>query len=90
VNRYYKSEEEFVFALAEAMRVEYHAITDAGFLLQVDDAWLAALWDRIGVTMGLEAYKRYCALSRSPRISSQSVWDVECSSSGQECRDARG
>ena len=61
-NRYYKSEEEFVFALAEAMRVEYRAITDAGFLLQVDDAWLAALWDRIGVTMGLEAYKRYCAL----------------------------
>jgi 5-methyltetrahydropteroyltriglutamate--homocysteine methyltransferase len=62
VNRFYKSQEEFVFALAEAMRVEYQAITDAGFLLQVDDAWLAALWDRIGVTMGLEAYKRYCAL----------------------------
>jgi 5-methyltetrahydropteroyltriglutamate--homocysteine methyltransferase len=61
-NRYYKSEEEFVFALAEAMSVEYRAITNAGFLLQVDDAWLAALWDRIGVTMGLEAYKRYCAL----------------------------
>lgn len=61
-NRYYKSEEEFVFALAEAMSVEYRAIADAGFLLQVDDAWLAALWDRIGVTMGLEAYKRYCAL----------------------------
>lgn len=61
-NRYYKSEEEFVFALAEAMSVEYHAIVNAGFLLQVDDAWLAALWDRIGVTMGLDAYKRYCAL----------------------------
>ena len=51
-----------MFALAEAMRVEYRAIIDAGFLLQVDDAWLAALWDRIGVTMGLEAYRDYCAL----------------------------
>jgi 5-methyltetrahydropteroyltriglutamate--homocysteine methyltransferase len=61
-NRYYKSDEEFVFALADAMSVEYQAIAKAGFLVQVDDAWLAALWDRIGVQMGLEAYKRYCAV----------------------------
>lgn len=61
-NRYYKSQEEFVFALADAMSVEYRAIAEAGFLLQVDDAWLAALWDRIGIKMGLAAYKRYCAL----------------------------
>jgi 5-methyltetrahydropteroyltriglutamate--homocysteine methyltransferase len=31
-------------------------------VLQVDDAWLAALWDRIGIKMGLPAYKSYCAL----------------------------
>jgi 5-methyltetrahydropteroyltriglutamate--homocysteine methyltransferase len=61
-NRYYKTEEEFVYALADAMSVEYHTIVDAGFLLQVDDAWLAALWDRIGVVMGLERYQKYCAL----------------------------
>jgi 5-methyltetrahydropteroyltriglutamate--homocysteine methyltransferase len=61
-NEFYKSEEEFVFALADAMSVEYRAIAKAGFLLQIDDAWLAALWDRIGVTMGLDAYKRYCAM----------------------------
>jgi 5-methyltetrahydropteroyltriglutamate--homocysteine methyltransferase len=61
-NHYYGSEEEFVFAIAEAMRTEYLAITKAGFQLQVDDAWLAALWDRIGVRMGLAAYKRYCAM----------------------------
>src|SRR5262249_37036063 len=35
-NEYYKSEEEFVFALAEAMRTEYQAIVAAGFILQVD------------------------------------------------------
>ena len=61
-NLFYKSEEEFVFALADALRVEYEAIADAGFLVQVDDAWMAALWDRIGVDMGLGAYLRYCML----------------------------
>ena len=62
LNEYYASEEEFVFALAEALRVEYETIANAGFLVQVDDAWLAALWDRTGVKMGLDAYKKYCAL----------------------------
>ncbi len=57
-NDFYKSEEEFVFALAEAMRTEYEAIVEAGFLLQVDDAWLVAQWDRIGIQMGLEAFRK--------------------------------
>ena len=61
-NHYYRSEEEFVFALAEALRVEYEAIAAAGLLVQVDDAWLAALWDRIGIGMGLDAYRKYCML----------------------------
>jgi 5-methyltetrahydropteroyltriglutamate--homocysteine methyltransferase len=59
-NEHYKSQEEFVFALAEAMRSEYEAIVAAGFILQIDDAWLPALWDRIGIEMGLDAYRRYC------------------------------
>jgi 5-methyltetrahydropteroyltriglutamate--homocysteine methyltransferase len=61
-NDFYKSEEEYVFALAEAMRVEYEAIASAGFLLQVDDAWLVALWDRIGIAMGLDAFRRRCTM----------------------------
>jgi 5-methyltetrahydropteroyltriglutamate--homocysteine methyltransferase len=61
-NEYYKTQEEFVFALADALKVEYEAIAAAGFQVQIDDAWLAALWDRIGVDMGLEAYKRYCMM----------------------------
>ena len=36
-NRYYKSEEDYLLALADAMREEYKAIVDAGFVLQVDD-----------------------------------------------------
>jgi len=59
-NAYYKTEEEFVFALAEALRTEYRAIVDAGFILQVDDAWLVALWDRIGIPMGLDAFRKFC------------------------------
>jgi 5-methyltetrahydropteroyltriglutamate--homocysteine methyltransferase len=59
-NEYYKSQEEFVFVLAEAMRSEYEAIVAAGFILQIDDASLPALWDRIGIEMGLDAYRRYC------------------------------
>jgi 5-methyltetrahydropteroyltriglutamate--homocysteine methyltransferase len=61
-NEYYTTQEDFVVALADALRVEYEAIAAAGFQIQIDDAWLAALWDRIGIQMGLEAYTRYCMM----------------------------
>jgi 5-methyltetrahydropteroyltriglutamate--homocysteine methyltransferase len=61
-NEYYRTQEEFVFALAEAMRTEYQAIVAAGFILQIDDAWLVALWDRIGIAMGLAAFRKYCEM----------------------------
>jgi 5-methyltetrahydropteroyltriglutamate--homocysteine methyltransferase len=61
-NEYYRTTEEFVWAMADALRVEYEAIVAAGFLLQVDDAWLVALWDRIGIGMGLPEFRRYCLL----------------------------
>ncbi|HEX5421862.1 MAG TPA: cobalamin-independent methionine synthase II family protein [Gammaproteobacteria bacterium] len=61
-NEYYGSQEEFLFALAEALSVEYRTIAEAGLLVQVDDAWLPAMWDRIGIDMGLEAFKKHCLL----------------------------
>jgi len=61
-NEYYRSQEDFVVALADALKVEYDAIAAAGFQLQIDDAWVPALWDRIGVKMGLSAFKRYCMM----------------------------
>lgn len=61
-NEYYPTAEAFVFALAEALREEYEAIVAAGFLLQIDDAWMVALWDRIGIQMGLDAFKQYCLM----------------------------
>ncbi len=39
-NEYYPSEREYLTAVAEALREEWLAIIDAGFLLQIDDPWL--------------------------------------------------
>jgi 5-methyltetrahydropteroyltriglutamate--homocysteine methyltransferase len=58
----YATNEEHIYAIAEAMQVEYEAIAAAGFQVQVDDAWLGALWDRIGVHMGLDGYRKYCQM----------------------------
>jgi 5-methyltetrahydropteroyltriglutamate--homocysteine methyltransferase len=47
LNAYYKTDEEIVVALADALREEYKAIVDAGFILQLDDAFLAHEYDRL-------------------------------------------
>ena len=39
-NEYYASEQDYLAAVAAAMREEYLAIVESGFLLQVDDPWL--------------------------------------------------
>jgi 5-methyltetrahydropteroyltriglutamate--homocysteine methyltransferase len=44
-NEHYATDEEFVFALADALRVEYRKIIDAGIMLHVDDA---VLWHMAG------------------------------------------
>ena len=36
-NEFYRTEEEYEQALADALREEYRAIVDAGFVLQIDD-----------------------------------------------------
>jgi 5-methyltetrahydropteroyltriglutamate--homocysteine methyltransferase len=40
-NEYYRSDEEFFHAVGAALRTEYKAIVDAGFLLQIDDPFLS-------------------------------------------------
>ena len=44
-NEYYKNAEEYTLALAEAIREEYKAIVDAGFILQIDDPALVDIYD---------------------------------------------
>jgi 5-methyltetrahydropteroyltriglutamate--homocysteine methyltransferase len=45
-NQYYASVEEYLTALADAMHVEYQAIVEAGFLLQIDDPRMATHYNR--------------------------------------------
>jgi 5-methyltetrahydropteroyltriglutamate--homocysteine methyltransferase len=45
-NRFYKSDAEYLEALGEAMRVEYQAIVESGFLLQIDDPRMATHYNR--------------------------------------------
>ena len=42
-NEHYTSEEEYLHAVAAAMRTEYQTIVDAGFILQIDDPWLTVI-----------------------------------------------
>jgi 5-methyltetrahydropteroyltriglutamate--homocysteine methyltransferase len=58
-NLYYQTEEEFVFAAAEAMREEYKAIVDAGIILQIDDPSLPDNWDMIDPEPPLEEFKKF-------------------------------
>ena len=44
-NPHYKSTEEFIFAIATAMREEYTTIIEGGLLLQIDDAFLPQIFD---------------------------------------------
>jgi 5-methyltetrahydropteroyltriglutamate--homocysteine methyltransferase len=43
-NEYYRTEQEYLYAVAEAMRHEYLAIVGAGFQLQIDDPFLTELY----------------------------------------------
>jgi 5-methyltetrahydropteroyltriglutamate--homocysteine methyltransferase len=47
-NVYYDSEEAYLFAIADALREEYTAITDSGLTLQIDDPYIAVHWANAG------------------------------------------
>jgi len=59
-NRFYATGEEYDIALADAMREEYRAIVDAGFVVQVDDPSLATHYDR-HPELSIEACRNYIA-----------------------------
>ena len=58
-NRYYKTEDEFLFACADAMREEYKAIIDAGLVLQLDDPAIAENWDMVNPEPTVADYKKF-------------------------------
>jgi 5-methyltetrahydropteroyltriglutamate--homocysteine methyltransferase len=59
-NTYYPSTEEYLFALADAMKQEYDAIHQAGFVLQLDCPDLACEWS-IGPEVTTEEFRRVVA-----------------------------
>ena len=61
VNEYYKTDEEYIFAIADALHEEYQAVVDAGFILQVDDAVLANMYDYL-IEQGEEVWSRWAQL----------------------------
>src|SRR5258706_1186521 len=60
-NEHYRSDEEFVYAIAEALRDEYKAIVGAGFLLQIDDPDLPDGWQMFP-DMSVREYRKYATL----------------------------
>jgi 5-methyltetrahydropteroyltriglutamate--homocysteine methyltransferase len=61
-NEYYKSDEDLVRAIGEAMRTEYRMIVDAGFLLQLDDARAATTYDRMVPPASFSDYRKWVAM----------------------------
>jgi 5-methyltetrahydropteroyltriglutamate--homocysteine methyltransferase len=61
-DEYYKTNEDFVADLAEAMRVEYRMIIDAGFVLQIDDARTAVMYGRLVPPGTLADYRKWVAM----------------------------
>ncbi|MET0293130.1 MAG: epoxyalkane--coenzyme M transferase [Steroidobacteraceae bacterium] len=57
-NLHYRDERDYMFAVAECMRQEYKAITDAGLLLQVDEPEFATTW-MFYPDWSVEDYRRY-------------------------------
>ncbi|MGQ0651061.1 MAG: cobalamin-independent methionine synthase II family protein [Betaproteobacteria bacterium] len=61
-NEYYKSDEDCLGAIGEAMRDEYRAIVDAGLLLQLDDARFAVTYDRMVPPGSMADYMKWLEL----------------------------
>jgi 5-methyltetrahydropteroyltriglutamate--homocysteine methyltransferase len=58
-NEFYKTDEEYAFALADALRPEYRAVVDAGFILQLDDPGVVTSWDMLKPEPSLADYRAY-------------------------------
>jgi 5-methyltetrahydropteroyltriglutamate--homocysteine methyltransferase len=59
VNEYYKTDDDCVMAIADAMRDEYRMIVDAGFVVQLDDARNAVTYDRMVPPGTFADYRRW-------------------------------
>ncbi|HEX5779524.1 MAG TPA: cobalamin-independent methionine synthase II family protein [Xanthobacteraceae bacterium] len=61
-DEFYKSEEEALFAIADAVHEEYKAVIDAGLIAQIDDAFLASVYDVMVPPKTLAEYRKWAEL----------------------------
>jgi 5-methyltetrahydropteroyltriglutamate--homocysteine methyltransferase len=61
-NEFYKDEETYLFALADALNKEYRAIVDAGLYVQIDDAFLPYWYEKMVPPMTLGDYRKWAQL----------------------------
>jgi 5-methyltetrahydropteroyltriglutamate--homocysteine methyltransferase len=61
-NSHYPTAEAFFEAIAGAMREEYRAIIEAGFILQLDDPGLPGAWDMLDPRPSVNEYRRYAMI----------------------------
>ena len=60
-NEYYPTEEAYLYAIADAMREEYHGIVAAGFVLQIDDPRLVTYYVA-NPTLSVEQCRKWAEL----------------------------
>jgi 5-methyltetrahydropteroyltriglutamate--homocysteine methyltransferase len=56
---YYKDEDSYFAALADTLHQEYQAIVDAGLYVQIDDAFLPYMYERMVPPMSKAEYRRW-------------------------------
>jgi 5-methyltetrahydropteroyltriglutamate--homocysteine methyltransferase len=61
-DEFYEDDQSLLFGIADALNVEYRAIVDAGLLLQVDDAFLASMYDTMVPPATLGDYREWAEL----------------------------
>jgi 5-methyltetrahydropteroyltriglutamate--homocysteine methyltransferase len=61
-NEYYPTDEEYLFALADAIKHEYKAIVDEGLILQIDDPALPDTYDMIVPAPSIEEYRKFASV----------------------------
>ena len=61
-DEYYKTEEEALFAIADALHEEYAAVVASGLMVQIDDAFLASYYDVMVPPLTLADYRKWAAV----------------------------
>ncbi len=60
-NEHYRTQEEFVYAIADVMHEEYQAIADSGLLLQIDDPDMFDSW-QLYPDQTVAEYRKYAEM----------------------------